>query len=609
VSKIVIGESIVDGKPGRDVKLDVDLLIPSRLLIQANSGGGKSFLLRRLMEALWKIKVQTIVIDPEGEFYTLREKFGYVLVGENGETPADVRSAALLAEKFLQLKASAVCDLYEAFRSKPMQQRQWVRAFLNALLDAPRALWHPLVVVVDEAHKFCPQESPKAASMTDREIIGGCKDAMIALSTTGRKRGFCPIWATQRLAKLDKDASAEFFNRMVGMTIEDVDVDRAADLMSVSKADRPAFRASLRQLTPGEFYCFGRAITTERELVMVGPVETHHPETGKAAKNAVAPPMPEEVKGLLPQLSDLPKQAEDKARTEAEYKREVADLRRKLAAAEKKQPAPAPPAKSAPDPRAIERAVATAIKQRDSAWTVAVRAFQKELERRVAEGAKVLSGQVHATPLAPPAGLEASQLVASVRPEVPTPAPRPEPMRVAARPPREQRQPPAPGEAPPLGSTAIQIAGILAAYYPQQMKRSILAALCGKTDGGTFGNRLSEVRVNGLLDDPAPGFVRATELCSLEYAGAFNPPTDTAEMLALWKPKLGQVCREILDYLVQLNGQAIHRGELAQALGYTDGGTFGNRLSELRVAGLIVDPGKALIAANKEALFLNGEAA
>lgn len=348
MSKIVIGKTIVDGKLGSDLKLDVDLLIPSRLLIQANSGGGKSYLLRRLMEAFWKIKVQTIVIDPEGEFYTLREKFGYVLVGDNGETPADVRSAALLAEKFLQLKASAVCDLYEAFRSKPLQQKQWVRAFLDALLDAPRSLWHPLVVIVDEAHKFCPQETPKAGNQVDREIIGGCKDAMIALSTTGRKRGFCPIWATQRLAKLDKDASAEFFNRMVGMTIEDVDVDRAADLMSVSKSEKADFRVSLRNLTPGQFYCFGRAITTERKLVMVGPVETHHPETGKAAKNAVAPPTPDEVKAFLPQLSDLPQQAENKTRTESEMKRELAELRRKLAAAEKKQPAAVPPARLPP---------------------------------------------------------------------------------------------------------------------------------------------------------------------------------------------------------------------------------------------------------------------
>ena len=214
MSKIVIGQS--EGKP---LKLDLDLLVPSRLLIQANSGGGKSFLLRRIAEQVWG-KVQTIIIDPEGEFYTLREKFGYVLVGEGGETPADIRSAALLAEKFLQLKASAVCDLYEAFRGRPMEQRQWVRIFLDALIGVPRALWHPVLVIVDEAHKFCPQETPKAGNQRDREIISECKNAMISLSTTGRKRGFCAIWATQRLAKVDKDASAEMFNRLVGMTIE-----------------------------------------------------------------------------------------------------------------------------------------------------------------------------------------------------------------------------------------------------------------------------------------------------------------------------------------------------------------------------------------------------
>ncbi len=324
MSKVILGQS-----DGHNLKLDVDLLLTSRLLLQANSGGGKSWLLRRLAEQFYG-HVQTIIIDPEGEFYTLREKYGYVLVGEGGETPCDVRSAAMLAERFLELKASAVCDLYEAFRSRPLDRRQWVRTFINALLDAPRSMWHPLIVIVDEAHKFCPQETPKAGNQIDREIIGGCKDAMIALSTTGRKRGFCPIWATQRLAKVDKDASAEMFNRMVGMTIEDVDVDRAADLMSVSRDDKQEFRQSLRTLSPGQFYAFGRAITNERKLVMVGEVFTHHPSTGMAAKYETAPPMPDEVKRFLPQLADLPKEAEEKVKNIAALQQEVRELKREL---------------------------------------------------------------------------------------------------------------------------------------------------------------------------------------------------------------------------------------------------------------------------------------
>lgn len=603
MSEIIIGKTIVDGKLDGDLKLDVDLLIPSRLLIQANSGGGKSYLLRRLEEALWKIKVQTIVIDPEGEFYTLREKFGYVLVGDNGETPADVRSAALLAEKFLQLKASAVCDLYEAFRSKPMQQRQWVRAFLNALLDAPRSLWHPLVVIVDEAHKFCPQETPKAGNQIDREIIGGCKDAMIALSTTGRKRGFCPIWATQRLAKLDKDASAEFFNRMVGMTIEDVDVDRAADLMSVSKADKPEFRASLRNLNPGEFYCFGRAITAERKLVKVGPVETHHPETGKAAKNAVAPPMPAEVKGFLPQLSDLPKQAEDKARTEAELKRELAELRKKLAAAEKGQNSPSGQGKADPDKmrREIERAVALATKQQVIAWTSAVRTFQRELERRFSEGMKQVAGNLHTVPFQAPE---------SAKIELPAAAPVSVSSPIATVPRiREPRVAAATNGGVRLGGILTQIAGILAGMYPQPIKVSILAVMVGRVTGGSFSARLSELRGAGLLADAGAHQVVATEKCVAEYAGQFQPPQSTEDVLQIWNPKMGEVQRQILSVLVELGGEPISTEELARRVGRTPGGSFSARVSEVRSSGLLVDVGRSLVAANKEALFLNGEAA
>jgi len=323
MSKIVIGQS---GR--RNVSIDIPALLRSRLLVEANSGGGKSFLLRRIAEQAFG-KVQTILIDPEGEFASLREKYAYVLAGEGGETPADVRAAGLLAQRLLELRVSAVCDLYEAFRKSPSQRRAWVAAFLEALIDAPKSLWHPLLVIVDESHKFCPQEMPRAGSSQERADIMRCKEAMISLATTGRKRAFCAIWATQRLAKLDKDASAELLNRLVGLTFEDVDIDRAVDLLSVSKEEKHEFRRGLRVLEPGNFYAIGRAITTERLLVQVGSVETTHPEIGGKLSMA-PPPTPDKIKALLPQLADLPQEAEARERTVAEMKREIADLRRQL---------------------------------------------------------------------------------------------------------------------------------------------------------------------------------------------------------------------------------------------------------------------------------------
>jgi DNA helicase HerA-like ATPase len=218
--------SIVLGKAdGKNVSLDLDKLLSTRLLVQANSGKGKSHLLRRIAEQLFG-KVQVIIIDPEGEFATLREKYGYVLVGKGGETPADPRSAGLVAHKLLELRASAVCDLYEM---KPQARHEWVKKFLDAMIDAPKSLWHPCVVIADEAHVFCPE---KGAGESE------ASDAMIGLATRGRKRGFACIFATQRLGKLRKDAAAELLNIMVGGTF--IDVDRLGSLRSAGMIEYPS---------------------------------------------------------------------------------------------------------------------------------------------------------------------------------------------------------------------------------------------------------------------------------------------------------------------------------------------------------------------------------
>jgi hypothetical protein len=645
MSKIIIGTA------GRhNVSIDIPELLVSRLLIQANSGGGKSWALRRIAEQLFG-KVQTIIIDPEGEFFTLRDKFGYVLVGEGGETPADVRSAALLAQKFMELKISAVCDLFEAFRSRPTERRRWVRDFLFALLEVPRSLWGPLVVIIDEAHKFCPQETPKAGSQTEREVIAGCKDAMIALNTTGRKRGFCPVWATQRLAKVDKDASAEMFNRMVGMTIEDVDVDRAADLMSVSKADRAAFRVELRTLNPGQFFAFGRAIAKERILLMTGPIQTRHPESGAAAKHTAPPPMPDAVAKLLPKLADLPKEAEDKARTEAEYKRQIRELKNQLQTTQRvrvdphevlelrqrlktavENPAGAQQARTIQqlragmeqimrvmakvtafgfeatkvNPKQLEAAVQAAMEHIAHSIASASEIRRKEFEqlkRELAELAKRMEKIIDKK-------VEISVDVVRAQPPfvlgpASTPPPRPErvPHRSGVSKGGDFDVPKVDGEFR-LGNLHRQIAGILAAYHPKAVAPDLLAAMCGRTPGGSFSGRLSEVRSAGLLADAGRGQVIASEKCVQEYLGTFTPPSTTAEVLALWNPKLGDIHKQVLDRLIQANGDEVSIDELAAAVGRTPGGSFSARLSEIRSKNLLVDVRRGYVAANKEALFL-----
>ena len=59
--------------------MDLEELLATRLLVQGNSGSGKSHLLRRQLEqsAPW---VQQCIIDPEGDFVSLADRFGHVVV-------------------------------------------------------------------------------------------------------------------------------------------------------------------------------------------------------------------------------------------------------------------------------------------------------------------------------------------------------------------------------------------------------------------------------------------------------------------------------------------------------------------------------------------------
>src|SRR3569833_2313866 len=78
---------------GSPAALDLEELLATRLLVQGNSGSGKSHLLRRLLEQSAPL-VQQAVIDPEGDFVTLAEKFGHVVVNAAENEPELYRIAA-----------------------------------------------------------------------------------------------------------------------------------------------------------------------------------------------------------------------------------------------------------------------------------------------------------------------------------------------------------------------------------------------------------------------------------------------------------------------------------------------------------------------------------
>ncbi len=577
---------------GKPVRFDLELLLRSRLLIQANSGGGKSWAIRKLAEELFG-SVQVIIIDREGEFASLRDKYGYMLVGEGGDAPADIRSARLLAEKLLEFRVSAICDLYEAFRTSTINRLAWVRAFLSGLVDAPKHLWHDVVVIVDEAHAFCPQENPKAASMHDREIISGCKEQMVALATVGRKRGQCAVWATQRLAKLDKDASAELFNRMVGMTMEDQDVDRAIDLMSVSRENRHEFRKSLRELEPGNFYAFGRAISKERILVKVGSVSTSHQEAGGSKKSYEPPPPPEKIRALLPKFKDLPREVDAKLKTEADLREEIKSLRGQLVMVKRPAPPPPPPTAQKPSEHDLKVVEVPIMGKRE------VAKLEKLVERMekakshlgfTTQSLEIATRDIQATIDRMKDGKSTNEIrkLHGLAPIVKEYI-----KRIAA--PKAERHslhgvfgsPPAGAE--PLTKCERAILTVLAQHDEPCPLNKIALLACYTKTSGSFINSLSALRTRGYLQGSNAEPMSITQ-AGREALGDFEPLPAGADLVRFWMSNraLGGPERKILTAVVD-RPEGLTLQEIAEATGYTpSSGSFINSLSSLRTAGVLV---------------------
>lgn len=587
-----MSKQIILGKDqeGKSVSIDLKTLLRTRFLVQAASGGGKSRTLRRLAEQIFG-KVPVWIIDKEDEFPSLRDKFGYIFSGPGGETPTDPRSAELVCERLLKAKASAIFGLYSL---KDSVRHEWVRIFLNALMNAPKVLWTNMIVMVDESHKFCPEKG-------QGESVA--KDAMTDLAVDGRKRGFCAGYFTQRLGKLSKNASAELLNRLVGKTVEDIDVDRAVDLMSVRRGDRQDFEEGIKKLKPGNFWCFGDAISTDRILVQVGGILTKHPEPGEPGASA-PPPLPEKMKALLPQLADLPKEAETKAKTEAELRAENRSLRAQLAAKPKEVQKPALVVKAAPvikteirkveipvvkeaDLKRVEKCLGRAEKvlERLEGFGKPVEAAVKTLESTIG-AIKVVQGQKF--PTAAPAPRPMIQK--------PVPVPKRKPVAVEAE-----------GEEKPLVAGERKMLEVLAKFHPGARTKAQIAQLSGyAASGGTYGAYFGHLRRDALIEEKSDK-VTITEK-GLEVFGGRAPeaPTTPEEVLSMWRDKLIAGERKMLDALVGVYPDPLTKEELGKEAGYeSSGGTFGAYLGTLRRNDLAVVEGD-LVRAHEGLFQLTG---
>ncbi|MEM9354630.1 MAG: DUF87 domain-containing protein [Pseudomonadota bacterium] len=521
-------KAIAVGKTGdsRLLRLDAEQLLETRLLIQGASGSGKSWIIRGLAEKLAK-RIPTLILDLEGEFVTLREQVDLVVAGEGGDTGVDVRSAGLLARKLLELQLSAVVDLSDLTRP---QRKNYVRQFLESVMQAPRTLWGPRLVVLDETHEFAP-ESGKSESLP----------AVIDLASRGRKRGFCLVAATQRLSKLHKDVAAELRNVMIGHTTLDVDVKRSLDTLG-KPADLPHKR-EIRGLEH-EFYAMGPAISEPGvSMFTAGEVRTTHPQSGM--RRQLEPPQPSRaIQKVLGELADLPEKAQEEAKTLAEAQVRIKQLEREVKAKPKGESVEV----SVVDQIAIDQAV----ELRDKHWRSELLKFE-QANGKLAGRLEQIGKLAHANG------------EAKIKAEQPPEPPVNRNMHKRQQKRSSATQSPTSKALPsslPKGEQKILCA---IAMYSDGVDRGQLSILTGykRSSRDAYVQRLRE---KGLINTDGP--ILATDAGFATLGDAFEPLPTGAELRDYWVANLPAGEAAVLDCLVGAYPHPLDREIIGEMTGY-----------------------------------------
>jgi len=235
-------------------EVNADQIATGRTCVIGSSGSGKSYTVAVICEELCKNKVPFVIIDIEGEYSGLKEKFEVIWLGD--EDNSDLRWKNKIDLKLLAKYAPdcppIIFDLSEAYRP-----REKVNEFLIELYKEISRRRTPYLVILEEADRFSPQ-------------VGERLPIFDEIARRGRKRGLGLMLCTQRPSLVDKNILSQCSNQLIGKLVIKNDLNSVAQFFSSRGLPN-----QLTGLSPGEFFALG-GMAPEPEKVKIRARETRH---------------------------------------------------------------------------------------------------------------------------------------------------------------------------------------------------------------------------------------------------------------------------------------------------------------------------------------------
>lgn len=564
----------------KEITIDLEKFMDTRLLLCANSGGGKSYAFRKLLEEIDN-QVMILILDVEGEYKTLREKYDYLLIGGDGDVPLSLKSAHLLPKKLFELNVSTIIDISEL---KSGERIQYVKKFLMALMELPKKYWKPCLLGIEETHKLCGQQ--------DRHDSG---PAVIDVFTRGRKRGICGVAITQRIAKLHKDVVAECNNVFSGRMWLPNDIKTASQILGISGSEAMEL---LRNLDPGEYHCFGPAVSKNVQRGKISLVKTTHPKVGIDLKEKIVPPT-QKVKNILQELNNLPLEEEKKKKELNDYKTEVNNLKKQIRVLESSKP------KLEVDEKKLERAEQKGYQEGMRNYKRDVESSNKIINKYATIILRINEQLKNVPEISNPKEFLKSPLpsrhkgISNLTTEKPITTLPPKTVIREQIPPIVETQYDYEQKLSPAYTRLLKSCAM---FYPGAIARTKLAILSDvPIKSSTFRNGISKLKNMGFIRKEGDRILVTEE--GIEKAGDYEElPTDSESLIKMWKSKLSPAYQRLLEGTINNYPNTISREDLSYCSDVPiESSTFRNGISKLKTLGLIEVSGSEIKA--QEDLF------
>jgi len=225
----VIKPAVINGDG--DLELSVqDHLISQPLAEVGIRNSGKSYTAGKICEQLCEIKQPFIVIDPEGEYWTLKERYPVIVAavgkpvgrpkGYKADLFATSENASLLAKRVVEKGYSLILDLRNATLAESYAA---LANFLESLYQAEGQHNRPFVLIMEEAHVLVPE----VGRVRLKEIRDAQNKVIYwtwEIAARGRHRGLGYVCIARRAAEVAKAVLSQCPTRIIFKLVDPADL-------------------------------------------------------------------------------------------------------------------------------------------------------------------------------------------------------------------------------------------------------------------------------------------------------------------------------------------------------------------------------------------------